>query len=87
MRTTYSAGGTTITILMQPSKISNLMIKLAHMPEVERIEEQPFAAYAVSSLRNRATALLGASIKSARRVLVLPKVSGQALEMAASAHN
>ena len=35
--------GSVITVQLQPAEVSSLLIRLASMPEVERVEEQPLA--------------------------------------------
>ena len=71
MRTTYSGSrGTTITVLMEPTKFSSLVIKLANMPEVSRVEEQSYTADAYSNFPGRPEFMLGSSIEPDRGVRV-----------------
>ena len=47
LRTAYTSNrGTVITIQIQPSKLGNLMNKIAAMPEVAKVEKEPVATSA-----------------------------------------
>lgn len=74
MRTAYSVdSGTAITVAMQRHKFSSLVIKLANMREVERVEEESHAGGATCSFPDELRVLQEASIrptKSIRLILV-----------------
>lgn len=74
MRTAYLRdGGITITILMRPIKISSLVIKLANMSEVERVEEGSHITGAFSSFPNKFEGPLVSSIRPTKSVRVTLK--------------
>lgn len=82
MRTAYSVGsGTAITVLMQPPKFSSLVIKLANMPEVERVEEESDARGALCSFPDRLGVLPGSPTKSVRVILVEADTARRELAM------
>lgn len=74
MRTAYLRdGGITITILMQPTKISSLVTKLANMSEVERVEEGSHMTGAFSSFPNKFWGSLVSGIRPTKNVRVTLK--------------
>ena len=74
MRTAYLRdGGITIKVLMQPTKFSSLVIKLANMSEVERVEEESHVTGAFSSFPNKFGGPLVSNIRPTKNVRVTLK--------------
>lgn len=72
MRTAYSVdSGTTITVAMQHHKFSNLVIKLANMREVEKVEEEPHARGAICSFPDKPRVLQGVSLTPTKSIRVI----------------
>lgn len=66
--TTYSwAGSMVIGVLMDSAKINNLAMKLAIMPEVDKIEKELPKANILSGSANESRALHASTIKSGER--------------------
>ena len=76
MRTNYLIdGGMTIGLFMMPSKVSNLVMKLANMAEVERVEENLQSDDFHSTLPNRYKSIPLSNVGSSRSVRVTLKDS------------
>jgi len=60
---------TVITTQLQPTTFSSLVITLANMPEVEKVEEEPLAEGAFSRLPKRLRFLLNSGISPRKRVV------------------
>ena len=65
--------GTVITVWPQPTTLSSLLITLANMPEVEKVEEEPLARGAFSSFTKKLRLLPRLGINSGKRVRVTLK--------------
>lgn len=72
---------TVITILTEPATSSSLLIKLANMPEVDKVEEEPLAEGTFSSLPKRFGFLLRLGISPSKRFSVTLKETGIAQEI------
>jgi len=59
--------GAVITVLLEPTQVSNLVIKLACMPDVEKVEEDWPATGAFSSFADRLRVLPTSSINPSKR--------------------
>jgi len=85
LRTAYSSDGSiTITILMESTKLSNLVIKLDIMPEVEKVEEELPARTIFSSTTEKFRGLPPSSIRPSKRIHVTlkePILAWQELEL------
>ena len=68
-----SDGSTAITILLQPAKLGNLVIKLANLPEVEKVEEEPLAGDAFDSFPKNVGGLLTSGISPSKRFCITLK--------------
>ena len=76
LRTAYSwDSSVVITILMESAKLSNLVIKLANMSEVETVEEEPLATGVFSSTIEKFRGLPASSIRPSKRIRVTLKES------------
>lgn len=79
---THSVGswnrGTVITILLQPSRLTSLLDKLGNITEVEKVEEEPVAKGAVSSLPKEFGVLPRSSISPSKRIRVTLKETSMA---------
>ena len=76
LRTAYSwDGSVAITILMEPTKLSNLAIKLAILPEVEKVEDELSARSIFSSTTEKFRGLPASSIRPSKRIHVTLKES------------
>ncbi len=62
-----------VTIQMQPAKFSNLMLKMAIMPGVERVAEEPWATGALAIIPQKSGAQLLSSISLSKRIHVTLK--------------
>ena len=74
--------GIVITVLLQSGRLSSLLEKLADMPEVEKVDEEPLANGASSSLPKKFGELPRSSISHNRRLHVTLKeasIAGQRL--------
>ena len=65
-----SVGQALVTILIQPTKLGNLVIKLANMPEVEEVREEPPASAILSSFPVKFACLPMSSIGTNKRLVV-----------------
>ena len=65
--------GTVVTIQMQPTKLSNLAIKLAILPEVEKVEDELSARSIFSSTTKKFRGLPASSIRPSKRIHVTLK--------------
>lgn len=72
--------GTVITILAQPSKLSDLLDKLGNMPGVEKVEEEPLVDPAVPALPKRFSFLTGLGVIPSKRIRVALKGTEMAEE-------
>lgn len=73
---------TVITTQLQPTTFSTLLINLANMSEVEKVEEEPLAEGAFSNLPKRLRFLLNSGISTHKRVVrVTLKETGIAQEI------
>ncbi len=70
--------GTVITIQSRPATFSSLLIKLANMPEVEKVEEEPLTRGAFSSFPRKFGLLPRLSISPSKRIRVTLKEAGMA---------
>ena len=71
LRTAHTwEGGAVITIQMQPTKFSNLVLKMALIPEVDKVAEGPPATGAVSSFLQRFGSLLMSAISAGRKICI-----------------
>ena len=71
LRTAHTwEGGAVITIQMQPTKFSNLVLKMALIPEVDKVAEGPPARGAVSSFVQRFGSLLMSAISASRKICI-----------------
>ena len=59
---------TVITVLLESTQVSNLVIKLAFIPDVEKVEEGPLATGAFSSFADRLRVLLTSNINTSKRL-------------------
>ena len=59
--------GTIITVMLEPTQVSNLVIKLACMPDVEKVGEDWPATDAFSSFADRHRVLPTSSINPSKR--------------------
>jgi len=74
LRTAYSwDGSVAIAILMEPTKLSNLVIKLAILPEVEKVEDELSARSIFSSTTKKFRGLPASSIRPSKRIHVTLK--------------
>ena len=68
LRTAYSSDGSiVITILMEPTKLSNLAMKLAIMPEVDKVEEELPEIGILPGYAKKFKALPASTIKPSKR--------------------
>ena len=65
--------GTAVTIQMQPAKFSNLVLKMAIMPEVEKVAEEPGAISTLTILPQKSRAQLSSGISLSKRIRVTLK--------------
>ena len=63
--------GTIITVLLEPTQVGNLVIKLAYMPDVEKVEEDSLATGAFSSFADRHRVLPTSSIDPSKRFYLI----------------
>ena len=71
LRIAYTCGRDTIvTIQMQPTKFSNLMLKMAIMPGVERVAKGPLATGTLAIIPQKSGAQLLSGINLSKRVRI-----------------
>ena len=71
LRTAHTwEGGAVITIQMQPTKFSNLVLKMALIPEVDKVAEEPPATGAGPSFLQRFGSLLMSAINASRKICI-----------------
>ena len=65
--------GTVVTIQMQPTKFSNLMLKMAIMPGVERVAKGPLATGTLAIIPQKSGAQLLSGISLSKRIHITLK--------------
>ena len=74
LRIAHTCGGDTIvTIQMQPTKFSNLMLKMAIMPGVERVAKEPLATGTLAIIPQKSGAQLLSGISLSKRIHITLK--------------
>jgi hypothetical protein len=74
LRTVYLWDGSIIiTILMESTKIGNLVVKLSIMPEVEKVEEELPAGSILSGTAEKSMGLSVSGVRSGKRICVTLK--------------
>jgi len=76
--------GAVITILLKPTRVSSFLDKLGYMPDVEKVDEEPLAGGASSSLPKKTGVLPRPSISPSKRFRVTLKEAGKARQRLAT---
>ena len=76
--------GTAITLLLKPTRLSSLLDELGDMPEIGKVEEEPLASGASSSLPKKTGVLPRPSISPSKRFRVTLKEAGKARQRLAT---
>ena len=79
MRTAYSSiGHIIVDVLMLPDKVGSLVIKLANMPEVEKVWDEPQASGVLSSFLNKSANSPMSNMRPGKKVFVALEDTGLA---------
>ncbi len=72
--------GTVVTIQIQPTKLGNLMLKFATIPEVEKVEKEPVATSVFFRSTGKFTRLPTSSVKPSTRICITLREANFAMQ-------